>query len=67
VSLIIKLLPMGNMTKNPVYGADFRSTLRARVHRIYLPAPVDTQAETELKIELLSQSVLRVHDTFLKT
>jgi hypothetical protein len=27
----------------------------------------NTQAETELKIELLSQSVLRVHDTFLRT
>jgi hypothetical protein len=47
------------MTKNPLYGADSRSTLRARVHRIYLPAPVDTQAETELKIELLSQETVQ--------
>jgi hypothetical protein len=67
VSLIVKRLPMGNMTKNPVYGADSRSTLRASVHRIYLPPPVDTQAETELKIELLLQSDLRVYDTFLLT
>ena len=67
VSLITKPLPMGNMTKNPVSGADSRSTLRARVHRIYLPAPVDTLAETGLKIELLSQSVLRIHGTFLRT
>src|SRR5271157_5250978 len=28
--------------------ADSRSTLRARVHRIYLPAPIDAQAGAEV-------------------
>ena len=38
--------------RKPNYDADSRSTLRAGVHRIYLPAPVDAQAWTEVQTRL---------------
>jgi predicted RecB family nuclease len=38
--------------RKPSYDADSRSTLRAGVHRIYLPAPVDAQAWTEVQTRL---------------
>jgi hypothetical protein len=34
--------------KKSSYDADSRSTLRAGVHRIHLPAPVDAEARTEV-------------------
>src|SRR5271155_2740787 len=37
----------GVLLQKSSYDADPRSTLRARVRRIYLPAPVDAQAGAE--------------------
>ena len=42
--LLTKPCPDAQYDKKPSHDADSRATLRAGVHRIYLPAPLDAHA-----------------------
>ena len=42
--LLAKLFPDEQYDKKPRHDTDSRATLRAGVHRIYLPAPLDAHA-----------------------
>src|SRR5215210_6810449 len=41
--------------RKPRHNTDPGSTLRAGVHRVYLPTPLDAQARAEMQIELSSR------------
>jgi hypothetical protein len=46
--LLAKLFRDEQYDKTPHHDTDSRATVRAGVHRIYLPAPLDAHAWTEL-------------------
>ena len=50
--LLAKLFPDEQYDKAPHHDTDSRATLRAGVHRIYLPAPLDARARTEVQTGL---------------
>jgi hypothetical protein len=50
--LLAKLFPDEQYDKKPRHDTDSRATLRAGVHRIYLPAPLDAHAWAEVQIGL---------------
>src|ERR1700760_928734 len=52
LKLITKPLPDEPNDRKPHRNADSRPTLRAGVHRIYLPAPLDAQARGEMQTRL---------------
>jgi hypothetical protein len=49
--LLVKPFPVQQYDKKPRYDEDFRSTLRAGVHRIYLPAPFNAKQRLHWKTE----------------
>src|SRR5208337_5539670 len=50
--LLMKPFPDEQYDRKPRHNSDSRSTLRAEVHRIYLPAPLDAQAWAEMQTGL---------------
>src|SRR5690348_9710612 len=50
--LITKPLPDEPDDRKPRHNANSGSTLRAGVHRIYLPPPLDAQARVEMQTRL---------------
>jgi hypothetical protein len=48
----MKPCPDASDARKPRHNANSRSTLRARVHRIYLTAPFDAQARAEMQTGL---------------
>jgi hypothetical protein len=50
--LIAKLFPDEQYDKKTRHDTDFRATLRAGVHRVYLPASLDAHAGTEVQTGL---------------
>ena len=50
--LLTKPCPDAQYDKEPSHDADSRATLRAGVHRIYLPAPLDADARAEMQTGL---------------
>jgi hypothetical protein len=48
---------MSNMAESPATTIDCRSTLRAVVHHIFLPASLDAQARAAVKIEPPASSI----------
>jgi hypothetical protein len=50
--LLAKLFPDEQYDKKPRHDTDSRATLRAGVHRIYLPAPLDAHAWAEVQTGL---------------
>src|SRR5208282_4544699 len=48
----MKPFPDEQYDRKPRHNSDSRSTLRAVVHRIYLPAPLDARARAEMQTGL---------------
>ena len=53
--LLAKLFPDEQYDKKPRHDTDSRATLRAGVHHIYLPAPLDAPARAEVQTGLSSR------------
>jgi hypothetical protein len=53
--LLVKLFPDERYDKKPRHDTDSRSTFRAGVHRVYLPAPLNAHARAEMQAGLSSR------------